>query len=77
MIPRVLPVINFALATGSIGIQLGLLLPWHDTLSEEIKVLKAEQTRQMAEYHHEKRLLLSALDNKVHDLTMRLPPSAS
>ncbi|WVQ99081.1 hypothetical protein IAU59_006213 [Kwoniella sp. CBS 9459] len=74
MIPRALPYVNFAVAVSALGVQLGLLLPWHHVLSHEFDQLKAEQARQLAEHHQEKRALLDALHMKLEDLTKTVAP---
>ncbi|ORY23680.1 hypothetical protein BCR39DRAFT_561830 [Naematelia encephala] len=74
MIPRILPVINFVVATTALTFQVYVLLPWHHELSEHFAALKTEQTRQLAEYHEEKRSMLNELHIRIKELEKRLAP---
>ncbi|WWD09744.1 hypothetical protein V865_007872 [Kwoniella europaea PYCC6329] len=74
MIPRALPYVNFIVATSALLFQTTVLFPWHHVLSDDFERLKAEQARQLEEYHQEKRQLLDALHLKLEDLTKTVAP---
>ncbi|WRT67514.1 uncharacterized protein IL334_004486 [Kwoniella shivajii] len=74
MIPRALPYVNFFVASSALLFQTTVLYPWHHILSDDFEHMKAEQARQLAEYHKEKRQLLDALHLKVEDLARTVAP---
>ncbi|WWD20864.1 hypothetical protein CI109_105341 [Kwoniella shandongensis] len=75
VVPRILPYINFAVASAALSFQVTVLYPWHHTLTEDFNALKAEQAKQLAEYHEEKANLINALHIKLEEVAKTMRPS--
>ncbi|KAK8850693.1 hypothetical protein IAR55_004613 [Kwoniella newhampshirensis] len=76
MVPRILPYINFVVASAALSFQVGVLFPWHHTITEEFNELKSQQAKQLAEYHAEKASLINALHIKLDDVAKTITPNA-
>lgn len=71
-IMKVLPYVNFAIATTALGFQITVLYPWHMQLERDFDVLKTEQENQLRGYHEQKILKLGEIENKIEQLNETL-----
>jgi len=65
---KVLPYVNFVVATSALGFQYFVLYPWHNELDQDFQVLKAEQRAVLEDYHKKKLERLEQIENDIHRL---------
>lgn len=51
IIRHYLPYVNLTIATAALAFQTTVLYPWHHELDDAFRKLKAEQARQLQDYH--------------------------
>ncbi|KAI0822728.1 hypothetical protein BC628DRAFT_1326304 [Trametes gibbosa] len=75
---RLLPYLNFTIATAALAFQTTVLYPWHHELDTEFKRLKEDQGRMLRELHNAKleriaqvEAKITLLDQKLRGLTMK------
>ena len=70
-ITRVLPYINFTVASVALTFQVTVLYPWHHLLEVELQQLKGEQNQKLLEFHRLKLERLNLIDTKLDALLVK------
>ncbi|KAK1226852.1 hypothetical protein PQX77_010156 [Marasmius sp. AFHP31] len=65
---KVLPYLNFAIATAALGFQTTVLYPWHHELDAAFHRLKQEQTEMLREFHEIKLRRLEELEQRLNQV---------
>ncbi|KAK7434191.1 hypothetical protein VKT23_020322 [Stygiomarasmius scandens] len=62
---KILPYLNFGIATSALIFQTTVLYPWHHELDAAFHKLKAEQSEMLKEFHEVKLKRIEDLEKKV------------
>jgi hypothetical protein len=65
---KILPFINFSIATSALAFQTMVLYPWHEQLEEDFKALEKLQQGTLSEFHQMKLKRMDDIDQKVTEL---------
>ena len=68
---RVLPYLNFGIASAALVFQTTVLYPWHHELDAAFHKLKTEQTEMLRQFHEIKLKRIEDLERKVLGLQRR------
>lgn len=68
---RILPYLNFTIATAALAFQTTVLYPWHHELDAAFHRLKEEQTSMMKQFHEIKLKRIEELEKKVLGVELR------
>ncbi|THU98614.1 hypothetical protein K435DRAFT_660536 [Dendrothele bispora CBS 962.96] len=68
---KLLPYLNFGIATSALIFQTTVLYPWHHELDAAFHKLKAEQTEMLKEFHEVKLKRIEELETKVLGIQSR------
>ena len=69
---KLLPDLNFTIATAALCFQTTVLYPWHHELDSEFKRLKEEQTRMLKELHDAKLERIAQVEAKIIQIDHKL-----
>ncbi|KAI5895300.1 hypothetical protein GGG16DRAFT_125142 [Schizophyllum commune] len=69
---KLLPYLNFTIATAALCFQTTVLYPWHHELDSEFKRLKEEQTRMLKELHDAKLERIAQVEAKIIQIDHKL-----
>ncbi|KAH9857231.1 hypothetical protein C2E23DRAFT_865807 [Lenzites betulinus] len=69
---RLLPYLNFTIATAALAFQTTVLYPWHHELDAEFKRLKEDQRRMLKELHDAKLERIAQVESKITLLDHKL-----
>jgi hypothetical protein len=64
-ITKLLPYINFTVATAALTFQVTVLYPWHHLLEQELHQLKGEQNEKLLEFHRLKLERMNTIESKL------------
>lgn len=65
---KLLPMINFVIASVALGFQVGILYPWHHQLEKKFNELQNQQETKLAEYHQLKMETIKNIEQNLNKL---------
>ena len=69
---RILPYVNFVVATTALTFQIAILYPWHIQLENDFIELRQEQILNLTEFHHLKVQKLNEIEETLVDVKLQL-----
>lgn len=70
-IRKIVPIINFLIATAALGFQVTVLYPWHHQLEGRFNEMQNQQETKLAEYHQLKMDLIKNIDENLNKLQVK------
>jgi len=67
-IRKLLPYVNFVIATGALVFQMKVLYPWHKQLDEDFQKLKEDQNDKLVQFHKVKLDALTKIEEDVTEI---------
>lgn len=71
---RLLPYVNFVVATSALGFQYFVLYPWHKELEKDFRELRDEHNSTLEEYHKKKLVRLEGIESNIERLKATTVP---
>lgn len=65
---KIVPLLNFLIASTALGFQVCVLYPWHHQLEEKFYQLQGEQKSQLEEYHRMKMQTIKSIEDNLNKL---------
>jgi hypothetical protein len=68
---KILPIINFVIATAALGFQVSVLYPWHHQLEKRFNEMQIQQETKLAEYHQLKMDTIKNIEQNLNKLQIK------
>jgi len=65
---KLLPIVNFVIATAALGFQVSVLYPWHHQLEKRFNEMQHQQENKLAEYHQLKMDIIKNIEQNLNKL---------
>ncbi len=67
---KILPIVNFIIATAALGFQVSVLYPWHHQLEKRFNEMQHQQETKLAEYHQLKMDTIKNIEQNISKLQL-------
>jgi hypothetical protein len=71
IVRKLLPIVNFVIATAALGFQVGVLYPWHHQLEKRFNEMQNQQENKLAEYHQLKMETMKNIEQNLNKLQIK------
>jgi Flp pilus assembly protein TadB len=65
---KILPIVNFVIATAALAFQVAILYPWHHQLEQRFNQMQSEQENRLKEYHQLKMESIQSIQSNLNEL---------
>jgi hypothetical protein len=65
---KLLPIVNFVIATAALGFQVSVLYPWHHQLELRFNEMQHQQENKLEEYHQLKMETIKSIEQNLNKL---------
>jgi hypothetical protein len=69
---KLLPIVNFMIATAALGFQVAVLYPWHHQLEKRFDQMEHQQENKLEEYHQLKMATIKNVEDNLNKLQTEL-----
>jgi hypothetical protein len=68
---KLLPIVNFVIASAALGFQVSVLYPWHHQLEKRFDEMQFQQETKLAEYHQLKMDTIKNIEQNLNKLQIK------
>ncbi|CAF0791659.1 unnamed protein product [Didymodactylos carnosus] len=68
LVRKLVPIVNFAIASAALAFQVTVLYPWHHELERKFEELQIQQETKLEEYHQMKMQTIRSIEEHITEL---------